>query len=207
MGCECEEKCACKYAITEVEPAGSCAESMTFIKKSWTACWSFRQILINVFCALQRIAIAVEALVTTPTPRQDGVLHFRLTDWATISNGNCLDIPLMTGPFEHEITGIGVSYQPGAMAAAYGAYTFQTDDKLEVKIWDYTSDVQLGTTLELTTVAKQASLHDDGEVVAAWHLGHEIGVRLCVAMDAGDSINDFPIDVLLYIKPAELNPS
>lgn len=204
---ECEENCSCKYAIEQVEPDGDCVADLKFYKPSWTNCWGFKQLVINLFCVLRRIAVAVEALVTTPTPRQDGLLHFRLTDWTTIANGACLDIPLMTGPFEHEITGIGVSYQPGDMAAAHGAYSFQTDDILEVKLWDYTADVQLGTTLNLTTVAKQVSLSNEGEVIAAWHLGHLIGVKLCVSMDAGDSINDFPIDVIVYIKPNELNPS
>jgi hypothetical protein len=127
MSCECEETCSCKYSIEQVEPEGECIEELVYYKPSWTNCWGFKQIWINIFCVLRRIAIAVEALVTTPTPRQDGVLHFRVADWSTISNGSCLDIPIITGPFEHEITGIGVSYQAGAMTGAGGAYPFQTD--------------------------------------------------------------------------------
>jgi hypothetical protein len=61
--------------------------------------------------------------------------------------------------------------------------------------------------MDLTTVIKQASQHNEGVKIADWHLGHLLGVKLCVVMDAGDTMNDFPIDVLIYVKPNELNPS
>lgn len=197
----------CCDDIEEVEPTGDCVESLVYYKKSWANCWGLPVLIINLFCALKDIAAAIREAAGTPSGRQDGVLHFNVDEWEEIEHDACLDVPILVSPFDHEVTGIGVSYISPALADANGGPSFQTDDKFIVKLWDYTDDAIIGSPMELTTAVKIASQHDAGAVIGVIPLGHTVGVKLCLDADAGDSVEAFPFDLLIYVKPNELNPA
>lgn len=164
-------------------------------------CNGIMGLIANVFCALWRIGdILVENLI--PKKNITGLLHFNVTEYDPIPHNTTLDLELITSPFSHEVLGVGVSYIPPAFEIS-GAYNMS--DKCRVQLMNLTSGVPIGDALDLTTSLKVKNFHDNGNNIVDLPIGNVLGVRLSFFAEPGDLLNPFPLDVVVYVRPKELN--
>jgi hypothetical protein len=171
----------------------------------WTGakCYSYQQLLANIFGALLEISASIKALVEGKIPAVSGILSHRAESYGEIASGDSENVQLFTSTFEYDVVGIGASYIPPALTNEGTIY--DASHKVIVRFFDFTAGSQVGNDLVLSIISVQANFHNFGNAIGGFGLGHLIGVQIEFDGDIGATMQDFPIDLFMVVKPKALN--
>lgn len=195
----CEEvvECNCPEEKNSFPYVGS------LIRWVGAKCYTYNQLLANIFGALVEIKNAIKEYSEAKTPAVSGILSYRAEGYDDLDDGESTSVEFFTSTFEYEVVGIGASYLQPALSTVGTIY--DASDKVIVKVFDFTAGEQIGEDLALSIVAVQANFHNLGNVIATIGLGHKVGIQIEFDADPGDDMEAFPIDVFIVVKPKALN--
>lgn len=194
---DCGEDCVCPSLVDDDD---ALIGVVPYLKAK---CFTWQQLFINTVLALQDIAAAIREYISSqPVVIATGVMHFRLEDYGNLTNGNCVDVELFLSGLELEIVGITASYIPPAFVPQ-GVYS--NDDQLRVKLFNETTNVQIGNSLLLTNTQKHDSQTNGGDVVGQnVAVGNTVMARICYTDSEGSTMPATPLDLFIYIRPTAL---
>lgn len=158
--------------------------------------------MMNQYIQLGKIVEKLGLLVDAQEKKgfASAVLHFRFAGRSLVDN-QIVNAQFSRSPLNYKITGFGVS----CIIFPSSAGTYANDDTIEVKLFDFTSNNQIGNTLTLTSTQLSDKHTDEGNVIGPnIGSGHVYGVKVIYNnTDAGAfTMND--IDIYIHIEPTEL---
>lgn len=194
---------ACDNCPTAVDPTLEENDVNDFKRYTKGSCFGIVDIGINIFRALKDIALAIReyAEIAAEKGYASALIHFKVTEIGTISDGVQFTFTASKSPFTYKVTGWGIS--TSVIGNSTGAYA--GDDTITVKLWDFTASHQIGDNLILSKIQLQDAQSDGGNPIGAnISPGHSYGIiGVKSSTDAG-TLDMSDIDVYIHVEPQEL---
>lgn len=194
-----EEDCTCTERSSS-QPA--CLS--TFFRYVKHKCYSVADLGLNIYCALQNIATAINSYADKVQEKgyASGVIIFTTEEGEEAVDPNDEVITQYSkSPFNNKIIGIGVSTQD--WNACGGAYVGAAS--LEVRFWDFTAGSQLGNTLILTAASLHDKDTDEGNSISNnLFPGHTYGVKVKYKNANAASCTIPKLDFWMIVSPIDV---
>lgn len=159
---------------------------------------------VSVKNALIDIPRAIRELISAqPITLAQGVIHYPISGYGNLTKaGGPASVQLFLNPLDYEIIGIGVSY----LGSFPTVGSSPSDDKLLIKFWNYTTNAQIGNTLQMS-VAQVSDKHtNEGSPIGAnLALGNIGGVKIYFDDTEGSTFTGKAFDFFLFVRPLQLN--
>lgn len=182
------------------EDGEDCVSPLKRFKKS--ECFSFKDLIINAICTIRDIAAAIREY--TETVKEKGyasaLIQFRKSA-QTYADNTVYNEIFSRSPLNYKVTGFGVSCL--TFPNSGGSYT--NDDILTIRLWDFTSNAQIGSNLTLSKTQLQDKQTNEGIPIGTNIFpGHEYGIKITKASTDEATLAMSAIDVYIHVEPVEL---
>lgn len=156
-----------------------------------------------MLAALVDVATAIRQYISSqPVIVAQGVIHYTISGYGSLTKtGPPASVQLFLNALDYEIIGWSVSY--------LGSFpTFGTnpnDDDLQISLWNYTTNSQVGNTLNLNVNQTNDSHTNEGNAIGPnIAKGNIAGVKIAFDDTEGQTFTGKAFDFFLYVKPTQL---